>query len=57
MAHFVITQCQNMTFMIIKMWSYVPSMIRDDYMTASPNNHIVNAISHNRISDYGLPWL
>ncbi len=33
----------------------MPSMTRDDYMTTSPNNHIVNAISHNRINDYGLP--
>jgi hypothetical protein len=46
-----------MIIMIIKMWSYVPSMTRDDYMTTSPNNHIVNAISRNHINDYGLPWL
>jgi len=51
-AHFTITRCQNMTFTIIKMWSYVPAMIRDgNYMNTSPNNHIINAISRNHIND------
>ncbi len=34
----------------------MPSMTRDDYMTTTPKDHIINAIS--RIScNYGLSWL
>lgn len=40
------TQHQNVAFMITKMQSYVPSMIKGDYMTTSPKYHIVNATSH-----------
>jgi hypothetical protein len=41
-----------------KMRSYVPFMIKGDYITTSSKDHVVNATSHisyKHISNYGLP--